>query len=205
MRSGVVRPAARTGRPPHAFLVGGYAGSGKSEFGRVLSRLTGAPIIDKDTITRPVVETALEVMGLPPHDRDSEVYLERVRPREYEALIDATLENAEVGVGPIVTAPFVREFGDKAWIERVTTQLRTRGVGVTLVWVDCDVETMHTYLRRRGAARDSIKLGDWDGYLSKINVDFRPKAEHLVINNSASSEPLQAQAMRLLANVVEHA
>lgn len=70
----------------------------------------------------------------------------------------------------------------------LTTQLRTRGLGVTLVWVDCDVETMHTYLRRRGAARDSIKLGDWDGYLAKIDIDFRHAAEHLVSWDTDSHE-----------------
>src|SRR3954452_24635669 len=41
---------------PHVILIGGYAGSGKSELGRIIARETGWPMIDKDTITRPVVE-----------------------------------------------------------------------------------------------------------------------------------------------------
>ncbi|MET0415024.1 MAG: hypothetical protein ABW022_03255 [Actinoplanes sp.] len=41
---------------PHVVLIGGYAGSGKSELGRIIARETGWPMIDKDTITRPVVE-----------------------------------------------------------------------------------------------------------------------------------------------------
>jgi DNA-binding transcriptional regulator YhcF (GntR family) len=48
---------------PRALLIGGFAGSGKSELGRILTRLTGWMIIDKDTITRPVVEVALEALG----------------------------------------------------------------------------------------------------------------------------------------------
>ncbi|MCP2266395.1 GntR family transcriptional regulator [Promicromonospora thailandica] len=197
-----VTPPDRAGRPPHTYFVGGYAGSGKSEFGRVLARLTGAAVIDKDTITRAVVESHLEDLGRSPHDRESETYLDRVRPREYENLLATVLENAELGVGVIATAPFVQEFSSRAWIDRTRAQLDAHGVGLTLVWVTTDVETMHIYLRRRGAARDSVKLANWDDYVAtRIDTDFRPAGAHVVIENSADSEPLQSQAARMLAEV----
>lgn len=202
VRSGITPPAASSEpRRPHAFLIGGYAGSGKSELARVLSRLTGAAIIDKDTITRPVVERLLEDLGRPAHDRESETYLEQVRPHEYEALLATIQENADVGVGVIATAPFIREFQDAAWIERVGTRLNAAGVGLTLVWVRCDATTMHTYLKRRGAARDTGKLVDWDNYAAGIDLGFQPVADHVIIDNSASSEPLQSQATKMLATV----
>jgi len=204
VRSGITPPSA-SGEPrrPHAFLIGGYAGSGKSELARVLSRLTGAAIIDKDTITRPVVERLLEDLGRPAHDRESQTYLEQVRPHEYEALLATIQENADVGVGVIATAPFIREFQDAAWIERVGTRLNAAGVGLTLVWVRCDATTMHTYLKRRGAARDTGKLVDWNDYAAGIDLDFQPVADHVIIDNSASSEPLQSQATKMLATVSE--
>jgi hypothetical protein len=62
---------------------------------------------------------------------------------------------------------------------------------------------MHSYIRRRGAARDSAKLADWPGYLKTIDVDFRPQEPHVVIDNSASSPPLQAQAKDLLRSILE--
>src|SRR6266508_4187282 len=37
---------------PTAIFVGGYAGCGKTEFGRILARHTGWPILDKDTTTK---------------------------------------------------------------------------------------------------------------------------------------------------------
>lgn len=185
-----------------AYFVGGYAGSGKSETARVISRITGAPVVDKDTITRAVVEGALEAMGRPPHDRESETYLQHVRPREYECLNATVLENAALGIGVVGTAPYVAEFGDRAWIDRSRDQLSAYGIGLTLVWVSTDVETMHTYLRRRGAARDTVKLANWSDYLKeRIDVDFRPVDEHVVIHNSADSEPLQSQVTRMLAEV----
>lgn len=203
VRSGITPPYAN-GEPrrPHVFLIGGYAGSGKSELARVLSRLTESAIVDKDTITRPVVERLLEELGRPAHDRESQTYLEQVRSHEYEALLATIQENADVGVGVIATAPFIREFLDGAWIDRVSTRLNAAGVGLSLVWVRCDASTMHTYLKRRGAARDTGKLVDWNDYVAGIDLDFQPVADHVIIDNSASSEPLQSQATKMLATVM---
>ncbi|MDQ1659191.1 MAG: hypothetical protein QOD41_4274 [Cryptosporangiaceae bacterium] len=75
-------------------------------------------MLDKDTITRPVVEAALEMIGQSPHDRESEKYLELIRPREYECLAAAAMENVECGNSAVLAAPFIREFGDEAWLQR---------------------------------------------------------------------------------------
>ncbi|MGE3795996.1 MAG: GntR family transcriptional regulator [Dehalococcoidia bacterium] len=186
---------------PHVILIGGYAGSGKTELGRILARETGWPMLDKDTLTRPLVEAALEAHGHSPHDRESALYLTEIRPREYEALAAATTENVECGTSAIVTAPFIREFNDPAWLGRTEAAFAALNATATLVWVYCDVRTMHTYLRRRGAARDHAKLADWPTYRTSIDTEFRPAAPHLVIDNCTSSVPLQSQAKALLATI----
>lgn len=211
-RSGrVVRSPGQPGRSgarfakPQVLLVGGYAGSGKSELARVLARVTGWPVLDKDTLTRPLVETLLEVRGLPPHDRESPVYVNDVRPREYDALMAAVTENVECGVSALAAAPFVQEFSDSAWIQRTIAKFEALGAETTLVWLHCDADTMLTYLRHRGAARDAVKLAGWPDYLGGIDVDFRPAVPHVVVENSATSEPLQVQAKRLLDGLAKRA
>ncbi|MBB5958426.1 putative kinase [Saccharothrix tamanrassetensis] len=196
-----VRHEMRTDKP-HVLLVGGYAGSGKTELGRVLARETGWPMLDKDTLTRPVVEAALNILGRSPNDRESEEYLSRIRPREYEALINALTENVQCGNSAIVTAPFIREFNDLAWLNRMEVAYGDMGAKVSIVWVYCDAETMHTYIRHRGAARDSFKLDNWLSYLETVDIDFRPPVPHLVIDNSASGAPLQTQARQLISAIV---
>ncbi|MEH1056160.1 GntR family transcriptional regulator [Micromonospora sp. CPCC 206171] len=195
------RPEARLAQP-HVVLIGGYAGSGKTELGRMLARETGWPMLDKDTLTRPVVEAALQVIGQSPHDRESEAYVSTIRPREYEALIAATDENVQCGNSAIVTAPFIREFNDVAWLERRQAAHRDMGASTTLVWVYCDPDTMHSYVRHRGAARDAAKLADWRAYLSSINIDFRPTVEYVEVDNCASGRPLQSQARELLKTIL---
>jgi DNA-binding transcriptional regulator YhcF (GntR family)/predicted kinase len=192
-RHGTTGQRSRPERP-RVVLIGGYAGSGKSELARILARLTGWAVLDKDTITRPVVETALEVLGCSPHDRESEQYLTRVRPREYEALAAATLENVECGNSVVSTAPFLKEFRDLRWIQRSTALLDSHGADVSFVWIYCDAETMHGYIRHRSAARDAAKLADWPAYLAGVDLEFRPPVPHTLIDNSSSSIPLQTQA-----------
>jgi predicted kinase/biotin operon repressor len=191
-------PAGRKTTGVHVLLMGGYAGSGKSELGRIIARQTGWPMLDKDTMTRPVVEAALEAIGLSPHDRESQHYHAMVRPSEYEALMAAITENVKCGNSAIATAPYIREFQDETWVERTRTALTALGATLALVWVYCDQATMLTYIRRRGAARDTGKLSNWDGYLGGLSLDMRPPGAHYVIENSASSRPLQAQARELI-------
>lgn len=188
--------------PPRMLLIGGYAGSGKTEFGRILSRKTGWALLDKDTVTRPLVERSLEALGRPAHDRDSTTYLSEVRPREYEALMDVAYENAACGTPAIVTAPFLAEFADAAWIEREEAKFTDAGVPAVVVWVSCDAETMHTYIRRRGAARDGAKLADWANYVGAIDLELRPAADHLLIDNSLGADPLTTQAQRLIETLL---
>lgn len=186
---------------PVVLLIGGYAGSGKSELGRMIARETGWPILDKDTLTRPVVEAALEVMGASPHDRESDIYLSRVRPREYEALAAAIDEQLECGTSAVATAPYLQEFTDLTWVDRMRATYEAVGAHVVFVWVRCDPASMHTYIRRRGAARDSAKLANWSAYVSGLDMDFRPPVEHVIVENSLSSRPLQEQAVELVKQV----
>jgi predicted kinase len=166
-------------------MVGGYAGSGKSELSRIIARETGWAMLDKDTITRPVVERVLEALGRSPHDRESPVYLSEVRPREYEALAAAIRENLECGNSVVATAPYIREFADAAWLERTAN------------------DYAEFNLRRRGAARDTAKLADWQQYSTGLDLDFRPGIDHVVIDNCTSSAPLQVQALKILEHVRE--
>lgn len=196
------QPAAKPRRAKaRVVFVGGYAGSGKTELGRILCRATGWPILDKDTLTRPLVEMTLEAHGQSPHDRESPAYLELIRPAEYEALMAVVGENLACGTSAIVTAPFLREFTDRAWLDRVTATADTVGAAVTLLWVACDADSMRSYIRRRGAARDAAKLADWAGYLAGVDLGLRPDAPHEIIDNSLGAPPLQQQAAQFLAGL----
>lgn len=197
---GEARQARQEQQAPTIVVVGGYAGSGKTELGRILSRQTGWPVFDKDSATRAVVEVALQELGESPNDRESELYLTKVRPAEYEALRTLTAENVACGNSAIMTAPFIKELSDPSWARTLAADAETLGATLRVVWIRCDAETMRTYLRRRGAARDSYKLAHWDDYLGNIDQDFTPALPYAVVENSLDSPPLQEQAAKLIAS-----
>ncbi|WP_040709124.1 AAA family ATPase [Nocardia takedensis] len=193
--SPVVRPVR-----PRVVYVGGYPGSGKSEFARTLARETGWALLDKDTIARPIIEPALEDLGSTINDRESDIYLTRIRPREYDALAAVVRDNLEVGNSAIATAPYLREFADLSWMENAVANAETRNADATFVWVRTSLETMLMYLRRRGAARDAAKLANWDDYSASIDVELRPSLPHAVIDNDPDSPPLRTQAQQLIGS-----
>lgn len=180
-------------------LVGGFAGSGKSEFARFLSAVTGWTILDKDTLTRALVEQLLLAHGGDINDRHTPLYQEKVRPYEYRCLLDAAMENLKAGVSTVLTAPFLKEFADEAWLRRVQNRCAALQAAFTVVWVKCDVESMYDYISFRGAARDTWKLNNWDEYLATIDPDFEPQFPHYTVDNRLNAAVALADQAREIA------
>ncbi|MFD3943605.1 AAA family ATPase [Streptomyces sp. NPDC058579] len=168
---------------PSVVLVGGFAGSGKSEFAKFLGGLTGWPILDKDSLTRPLVDQLLIALGGEAHDRSSDLYREKVRPLEYRCLMEAAWDNVDCGISTILDAPFISEFSQADWMQRFHNRCRSKRVSVATIWVECDPESMREYIEFRGAARDAWKMESWDDYLSSLNLELRPQGPHFVVDN----------------------
>src|SRR5690606_2054913 len=135
------RAVANAGANPILVLVGGYAGSGKAEFARFLSDLSGWAFLDKDALTRRMTERLLISLGADPHDRHTDLYRAEVRPHEYRGLLNAAYGNIDCGVSIILAAPFIAELNDPGWLPRLTHRCRAKGVDVTSIWVHSDLDT----------------------------------------------------------------
>ena len=189
---------------PTLMMVGGYAGSGKSEFARFISQLTGWPVLDKDPIARPLVERLLIEMGSDPNDRHTNLYREKVRPLEYQCLLETAYANIDCAISTVLTAPFISEATDLRWMRRLIHRCEARGVTVTVVWMQCDLDTMHEYISFRSAARDSWKLQNWDEYAATIDPDLHPVVPHLVVDNRLGSAiSLTDQVRQVLGTVFQ--
>ncbi|APU40327.1 MULTISPECIES: AAA family ATPase [unclassified Streptomyces] len=181
-------------------LVAGYAGSGKSEAGKMMSQATGWPLLDKDTLTRPLTESLLTHLNGDPDDRQSSVYTGTVRPLEYESLMKACWENLECGVPVVAVAPFLAEVVDEQWAARTRRHCARLGAGLEVVWVDSDASSMRERLTSRNAARDTWKLANWRQYLGAISLERRPVGDfHLVDNRITAMTPLAEQVESVAA------
>ncbi|MEW2356399.1 AAA family ATPase [Spirillospora sp. NPDC029432] len=168
---------------PVLVLVGGYAGSGKTEFARFLGDVSGWAFLDKDSLTRRLVERLLTSMGGDANDRHSDLYLKEIRPLEYKCLMDTANDNIDCGISTILAAPFISELNDPAWLSRLTNRCRAKGVEVAAIWVRCDVDSMREYIEFRDAPRDAWKLAHWEEYIQGLNTDSSPPGVHLTIDN----------------------
>ncbi|NEC67064.1 AAA family ATPase [Streptomyces sp. SID9727] len=175
-------------------LVAGYAGSGKSEAGKLLAAATGWAMLDKDTISRPMTERLLTALGGDPDDRHSTTYLEHARPLEYQCLMKAVWENLECGTSVVAVAPFLAESTDLQWTSRVARRCSRARVRFEMLWVDSDLESMRNRLISRNASRDTWKLTHWPAYTNGVNVGLRPVAPHHVVDNRINvTRPLAEQ------------
>ncbi|MEV8630711.1 AAA family ATPase [Streptosporangium sp. NPDC051023] len=172
---------------PILVLVGGYAGSGKTEFSRFLSDITGWAFLDKDSLTRSIVERLLVSLGSDPNDRQSELYLKEVRPLEYRCLMETAWDNLDVGTSSILSAPFIAELKDEAWFTRLENRCAAKGIDLAAIWVRCDPESMREYIEFRGAARDAWKLSNWEQYAAGIDTDKSPPTAHVTVDNRLGS------------------
>lgn len=189
--------------PLSLVLVGGFAGSGKSEFARFLSAVTGWSILDKDTISRALVERLLLANGGDINDRHTPFYLENVRPFEYRCLLDAAIENLRCGVSTVVTAPFIRELADDDWVTRLQNRCIAQSAQLHVVWMKCDEQSMHDYIAFRGAARDNWKLNNWPDYLGTIDPEFAPPFQHHTVDNKLNAAVALADQAREIARRVQ--
>lgn len=191
--------AADASGQPTLLLVCGYAGSGKSEFSRFVSRLTGWPVLDKDLLTQPLVERLLVALGSEPDDRHSTVYREQVRPLEYACLLNAGDISVEARNSAVLCAPFVSEVSDRPWLEGLTERCGRRGVNLSVAWVRSDLDTMYEYIGFRAAARDRWKLDHWEAYTAGLDLQLRPAVPHLLVDNrGGAAVSWTDQVLRLL-------
>ena len=73
---------------PTLVVVAGHAGSGKTELAKILACRTRWALLDKDTLTRPLVEAHAALLCGDPDDRHTATYLQTIRPLEYRILLD---------------------------------------------------------------------------------------------------------------------
>jgi predicted kinase/transcriptional regulator with XRE-family HTH domain len=186
---------------PTLVLVAGFAGSGKTELACFLSAVTGWALLDKDQLTRPLVERLLITLGLDANDRHSADYWQHVRPLEYRCLLDTAFENLDRGVSVVVTAPLLDELRDSDWLQRVAHRCSARRAQLIPLWVRCDAGSMHDHLAIRGAGRDTWKLSNWHDYLASMDLGMRPRGEHIVIDNTLGAAVGVADLTRLRLQV----
>lgn len=173
----------------------GAPASGKSTTAVELARITGAAVLDQDSMTNPLVDVVAGVIGT--SDYDDPRIARLTRDARYECLLRVACDCLRSGVSVILIAPFTLERGDKAAWARLEDRLAEAGGEVRLVWIRLHPDLIIERLAGRGAVRDGDKLRDPATYLGTLNLD-PPLASHLEVDGALSA---RSQAEHVAADI----
>ncbi|MFI5894541.1 AAA family ATPase [Actinoplanes sp. NPDC051513] len=135
---------------PLVVAIAGVAGSGKSTLGRALAAALGAPMLDLDSITNPLLDhLPADIFGdhwlASPHH-------EAIRDGRYAALRAVTRDTLSTAGQAVLVAPFTAELrGGKDW-----DLLREASDPATLlmIHIDGDADLFAARRAQRGEGRD---------------------------------------------------
>ncbi|WP_430868044.1 AAA family ATPase [Demequina aurantiaca] len=178
---------------PLAILMTGAPASGKSTTAAELARITGAAVLDQDSMTNPLVDVIAGVTGAADYGDPRVAAL--TRDARYECLLQVACDCLRSGVSVILIAPFTSERADPAAWERLEARLADAGGGVRMVWIRLHPDVIVERLVSRGAARDAGKISDTASYLATLNLEA-PVAPHHEVDGTLAAD---AQAARIAA------
>lgn len=139
-------------QPPETFVVAvaGVAGSGKSTLGRALATALGAPLLDLDSITNPLLDR-LPAAAIGGHWLASP-HRDAIRDGRYAALRAVTRDAVATAGRAVLVAPFTAELrGGEPW-ELLREAAGT--AGLCLVHLDGDPDLFAARRARRAEERD---------------------------------------------------
>ncbi|WP_327116615.1 ATP-binding protein [Nocardia sp. NBC_01730] len=167
-----------------AMVLCGFPASGKSTAAQHLATVTGAVVLDKDSLAPLLEQSVMARLTGDPFDRDSEIYRSVVAPGIYDSLIGTGLVVAERHP-TILDAPFLSPIREAAAGVMLGQHLRARSgasndLPVVTVWLDSSPEVIRGRMVARGAQRDHPKLTDWQAYRRDVLVGGVRELAHTV-------------------------
>ena len=102
-------------------------------------------------------------------DMDGAFYIENLRSAEYSTILHIAFSTLRFADCVMLNAPFGREVRDVNYMRSLRARANECGAELILIWVSTPLPLIYERMKARGADRDTKKLEDFEGYISKIN------------------------------------
>lgn len=176
----------------------GITGSGKSVIGKQIAKEKGYTFLDKDTLTENLVDYILQQTprSQVAQDRESDFYIQTVRPIAYKGLLKTVIENLKIGQNVVIAADFYSEISQSDYLSQNPYFAQIKQLAdLYVVDITVDHPTLLKRLITRNEPRDSWKIANWNTYVKETasrslqwsHQDFT----HITYDNSDALPVLQ--------------
>lgn len=156
--------------PQRKIVLAGLPGAGKTTLQKRLIGTSTLPI-DSDVTLGPEADAVMNYLTGERHDRDSDFYIEHVRPVVMEGVALTARMADSAGMGYIISAPYLSA-ARTALSENVTLkEILNRQFGITpdiVVWMTVNADDQFQRMVKRSLIRDDVKLGDFESYRESV-------------------------------------
>lgn len=163
--------------------------------------------LDKDSLV-PLSNVAYQVAGLPAA-REGEFFQHYLRDVEYNVILDMAFQALKYDDLVLINAPFTKEIHTPSYITSLREKLeRDYNAHLVIVWVTCDIETVHQRMIERNSPRDVFKLKNFDAWVKTQNfeIPWNLKIEgdpySLVVFNNSNEQEFNA-SMKATVRLLE--
>lgn len=187
---------------PHCIIISGFAGSGKSIIGKTLAKKIKYMYLDKDTISNGFTEQIIHNNNSYTGNRESDLYTYIIKPLEYESLINIAIENLQLGINVILSAPFISQLSDDNYVENNIAKYIKTNINSDIIWIDTNENTERIRLTDRASIRDVWKLENWNEYNKTIRI-LKPDFKDVIYfnNNDNTDSTFNKSIERLIKNL----
>lgn len=180
---------------------------GKTFISKMLAtNLDHVVYLDKDTLI-PLSNVAYRVAG-EEINRSSQFFEDNIRNVEYEVVLNLAFEALQYEDLVLVNAPFTREIRDTEYMISLKNKLREYDAGLTVIWVQTDLEVCKQRMIDRNSERDTWKIEHWDEYIKTRDYSIPDNLkdpnvidQFLIFKNSSDQE--YEESMKEICNILQ--
>lgn len=181
---------------PKIVVVVGAPSSGKTKIGRAIAEKLHLAVSDKDHVTGQLLAAMMKDAGYEGEDY-SQTDLNRFRFAIYGCMEDVAKDNLRVGMGTVIISPYV-DRGYANWFEDLKSRVDSEGgADWSVVWIDITPELALERIKKRGSARDVIKLKTWDAFVRKTYWGA-PACEYLRVDADEDFKTKVSRAVKYI-------
>ncbi len=151
-------------------LVASPPACGKTYVSKLIAKsLDHIVYLDKDDLSD-IVRAGFAAAGQE-LDMDGSFYIENLRSAEYSTILNIAFSTLQFEDRVILNAPFGKEVRDNEYIKILKDKANQNGADLLLIWVTVPESVCYERMKTRDSERDTLKLKNWDEYVSKINYN----------------------------------